>query len=242
MEKVNNRIEIIDALRGLSVLLMVAHHLLHNLVAFLGAPTWMFSNPVFDILQPFFAGVFIFLSGVSSRFSHSNIKRGLIAMAIAIVITVVTSFMNMPIIWGVLHLLAFCMLFYGLTSKIWDKIPEAVMPYLFVSLIIIGAISTSLISIMLTDPIPWIRDMVSILGWRQRGFISFDFFPIIPWLFVFLLGTWAGIPIKAGKLPQWFYNFTVPFFPMVGRKALIIYIIHQPILYGLIILITAVNN
>ena len=61
------RIQAIDALRGLCVVLMCCHHFLYDLAAFLGAPWWIFTNPVLDVLHYFFAGCFILLSGVSSR-------------------------------------------------------------------------------------------------------------------------------------------------------------------------------
>ncbi len=64
----NNRIDIIDAARGLAVILMVFHHAFFDAVEFLGAPPWLFSNPVFNFLHYVFAGLFIFLAGVSSRF------------------------------------------------------------------------------------------------------------------------------------------------------------------------------
>ena len=35
------RIELMDALRGLAVCLMVLHHFLYDLCAFLGAPWWL---------------------------------------------------------------------------------------------------------------------------------------------------------------------------------------------------------
>ena len=232
MKEYRKRIEIIDGLRGLSVVLMVAHHLLYNIWAFLGAPSWVFSNPAFDVLQPFFAGVFIFLSGVSSRLSRSNIKRGLLAFAVAAAITFVTTLMGMPIIWGVLHLLAFCMVFFGITKILWDKIPVKLQPCIFIPLIIAGAIAVSQITIVC--PHPSLRYIVSALGWRQTGFVSFDFFGVVPWLFVFLLGTWGGIYVKDKKLPDWFYEYKIPFFPPIGRKALIIYIFHQPILFAVV--------
>ena len=97
------RIELMDALRGLAVCLMVLHHFLYDLCAFLGAPWWLFTNPVFDVLHYFFAGLFIFLSGISSDFSRSNLKRGAKAMALALGITLVTYFMDMTIVFGVLH-------------------------------------------------------------------------------------------------------------------------------------------
>jgi len=239
MERSNKRIEIIDALRGLSVVLMVIHHMLYNAVAFLGAPGWFFSNPVFDFLQYIFAGLFILLSGVSSRFSRSNIKRGLIAFALAMVITAVTSIVGMPIWFGVLHLLGFCMLFFGLTQKLWDLIPRAVSPLIFIALIVAGGLARANLAPIAENSMT--RYIFSILGWSQEGFVSYDYYPILPWIFVFLLGTWAGVYIRERKLPGWFYDYDVPVFPVIGRKALLIYVIHQPILYGItmgILLIT----
>ena len=222
------RIDIIDALRGLAVILMVFHHLMFDLVEFLGAPSWLFSNPVFNFLHYVFAGLFIFLSGVSSQFSRSNIKRGAKVFAIAILFTVVTSlpFVNEPIRFGVLHLLGFSMIFYGLTRKAWDAIPRAVAPLIYVALIVGTALLTGLVRLDVS--------FLWMLGWYPRGFFSADYFPIFPWLFVFLLGTWAGFYVAERKLPDWFYETRIAVFPAVGRKSLLIYILHQPVMYGII--------
>ena len=219
------RIPLIDVLRGLAVLLMVIHHFLYDLVAFCGAPGWLFSNPVFDFLHFVFAGLFILLSGVSSNFSRSNVKRGLKALACALVITAVTVVMDMPILFGVLHLLGTCMVLYGLTRPLWEKLPFWVVP------------AVSLLGLVLTG------DMVGgvssesrwlwMLGWTYEGFVSTDYFPLLPWVFVFLLGTWAGKYIKAGRMPAWFYGADCPPLAAVGRHSLVIYVLHQPVLYGL---------
>ena len=230
MKEQKNRIQIIDALRGLAVVLMVAHHLLYNLVYFLGAPEWLFTNPVFDVLHYTFAGLFIFLSGVSSRFSRGNIRRGLIALALAFAITAVTLFMDMPIWFGVLHLLGFSMLFFGLTKKLWDLIPRKAAPAIFIIMIVASSLATQYFKPTAENPIA--RTCLSVLGWPQPGFVSYDYFPILPWIFVSLLGTWEGLYIAERKLPARFYEAKVPFFPAVGRKALLIYILHQPVLYG----------
>jgi len=223
----NSRIELIDALRGLSVTLMVIHHFLYNLVYFLGAPRWFFTNPVFDILQPIFAGVFVTLAGVSSRFSRGNIRRGLIVLAIAVGITVVTYLMDMTILFGVLHLLGFSMLFFGLTHKAWDLIPRKIAGVIYASLTVVGALVTT--HITFESPYLWM------FGWTRPEFSSYDYFPILPWFFVFMFGTWAGRYISERKFPEWFYETrNIPMLPTVGRRALIIYIIHQPILYGVV--------
>jgi len=239
MKDSNSRIEIIDALRGFAVVLMVAHHLLYNLVTFLGAPGWFFSNPAFDVLQPFFAGLFIFLSGVSSRFSRSNVKRGLIAFALALVISAVTTFMRMPIWFGVLHLLGFSMLFFGLTRKFWDFIPRFASLVIFVSFFVASLLVGAHFSPR--SGLVWVRGVLFVLGWSQPGFVSFDYFPLMPWLFVFLLGSWAGLYVRDRWLPGWFYEVKVPVFPAVGRKALLVYIVHQPVLYGIVIAIAALR-
>ena len=240
MKENKKRIQLIDAARGFSVVLMVIHHMLYNLVYFLNAPEWLFTNPVFDVLHFIFAGLFIFLSGVSSRFSHSNIKRGLIVIAIAAGITVVTYFMDMPIWFGVLHLLGFSMLYFGLTHKLWDLIPRKAAPIFFVALIIASTLMTTYA--MFDAGNIWLRNTLSILGWPQPGFRSFDYFPILPWVFVFLLGTVTGLDIKERKLPEWFYEAEIPVFPAIGRKALIIYVLHQPVLYGIVLGIMALGG
>ena len=136
MKKNEKRIEIMDALRGISIVLMVIHHLLYNFTEFLGAPKWLFFNPVFEFLQYIFAGLFILLSGVSSRFSRGNVERGAIVAVLAMIITYVTNRMDMPIWFGILHLLGFSMMFFGLTQKLWDLIPKKASPIIFIALIV----------------------------------------------------------------------------------------------------------
>ena len=223
MEK---RIEMIDALRGLSVVFMIFHHLVYDMCEFLGAPWMLFHNPPLDLIHYVFAALFILLSGVSSRFSRSNIKRGVKVLLIAFGIYLVTLFMDMPIRFGVLHLLGFCMVFYGLTHKAWDSVPDIIMPPLCAVLLVGSALTVHFIKI--DTKLLWM------FGWTYPGFYSADYFPIFPWLFVFLLGTWLGKLIRENRFPKRFYEATVPFLPAVGRRSLLIYILHQPVLYGIV--------
>jgi len=235
MEKKKSRIEFLDALRGFAVTLMVIHHALYNAAAFLDAPWWVYRNPVFNVLQALFIGLFIMVSGVSSRFSRGNIERGAIVVVIAVVITYVTVRMDMPIYFGILHLLGLFMIFYGLTRKLWDRIPGKAAPFLYIALVIISVLMRVLLSPSSDNPV--LRDLLFVLGWRQPDFVSYDYQVILPWIFVFLFGTWVGEYIRKERFPVWFYEKKIKFFPIVGRNALLVYVFHQPILFGITMVI-----
>ena len=227
MEK-GKRIDAIDALRGLSLILMVIHHFLLDLTVLCDAPYWIFSNPVFNFLHYIFAGLFVLISGISSRFSHSNLRRGLKCFGVALVITAVTALMNSIIVFGVLHLLGACMILFGLCSGFLDRIPRKVQPVIYIALLLISNWAVNNVDIGNA------AHYLFFLGWTYPGFSSADYFPLFPWMFVFLLGTWVGLYIKEGKFPEKFYTFTMPVLPEIGRKSLVIYVLHQPVLYALI--------
>ena len=194
-------------------------------------PWVWFTNPLFDVLHYFFAGLFILLSGVSSNFSRSNVKRGLKALAVSLGITLVTWFMDMTIVFGVLHLLGACMLLYGLTQKFWQSLHEKA-PWFVPALSIAGILATA----RLVNGYPTTTPHLWMFGLVTPDFYSSDYFPLLPWMFVFLLGTWAGRYVREGKLPRWFYETKAPHLAAVGRQALLIYVAHQPVLYGLTML------
>ncbi len=223
----SRRIELLDAARGFCIILMILHHMAFDLVNLLNAPRWLFYSPLIITLQYIFAGAFILISGISSRFSRSNVRRGGKVIAAALVITLVTWFFGYTVKFGILHFLGFSMVFYGLSSGLWDKIKGAAAPLLYSSLIFVSAYVLNLMN-------PVKIDWLWFLGLYTRDFYSADYFPVFPWIFVFLLGTWLGGLIKEGKMPSWFYTVKPPVLPQIGRKSLIIYMVHQPVLLAIL--------
>ena len=133
------------------------------------------------------------------------------------------------IVFGVLHLLASCMLLFGLTRGFWEALPAWVLPVLCLALIFLTAPCAD--GVTTQTPQLWL------FGFTTPDFASADYFPLLPWFFVFLLGTWAGRYVKAGRLPQWFYTARAPRLALVGRHALLLYVLHQPLLYALTMLL-----
>ena len=84
------------------------------------------------------------------------------------------------------------------------------------------------------------------LGLLYEGFTSSDYFPLLPHLGWYMLGTVLGRTVYADKktrLPGTFRNSGVArFFCWCGRQSLFIYLLHQPIVYGLLELIASLKR
>jgi len=223
-----DRIALIDGLRGLAIIMMVFHHFGYDLVNFAGVDAALIENPVVYILQPIFIGLFMFISGVSCRFSHSNIKRGIRIFAFGLVVTGVTWAMGMPAWFGILHFLGLSSIICGLLLPYIDRLPTKIALPLFVLLFLATNALTA--PSVATDLFFW-------LGFRSAEFSSSDYFPLFPWIFVTLSGLSLGRYVTDRRLPEWFYSIKVPFFAAVGRNTLLVYLLHQPVLYGIVQLI-----
>jgi len=235
-----DRIGIMDDLRGLSVLCMIFYHGFFLLFTVFG---YLIGESLFKIfmpLQPIFASIFIIISGVSSNFSRSNAKRGLKLLLIALVLSIVTIYLlplmgikGLGIRFGILHMMACSMLLYALVrpglSKLSPQLGFAIFAALFVLTynITAGKIGLpGLLELKLPAEL-FTTDYLFSLGFRPpKDFESADYFPIIPYTFLFLAGTFLGrLPT-----PQWAKPVRVRAFAFCGRHALWIYIIHQPVL------------
>ena len=240
-QKPAGRIDLIDAARGLAILLMVIHHALYDAVYFLGAPGWLFANPVFTPLSRFFEVVFILLSGVSCRFSHSNLKRGIIFLAGAAVISAVTYFIGNPIRFGILHFLGVAAVGFGLYQKLRERVKAPTLTKAQSDMARVTVIAVCVAAFALLWNVIYHQtysfEGFGWLGFTYKGYRSSDWFPILPWIFVYIAGNAAGLWVVEHRLPERFYTQKVPFLAAAGRHTLWIYLLHQPILYGLAMLI-----
>ena len=71
-------------------------------------------------------------------------------------------------------------------------------------------------------------------GFPNESFFSTDYFALFPWLFLFLCGLFL-YRLTKDKLPDWkFLKVKIPLFGFVGRHSLLIYLLHQPIIYAVL--------
>ena len=85
-----NRINFLDTVRGICILLMVVYHTMHNLNEIFDVPTILWDTPLLDFLHYFVIGIFLLISGICTAFSHNVFKRGLLLFILGGLLTLFT--------------------------------------------------------------------------------------------------------------------------------------------------------
>ena len=225
------RIWELDALRGVCILCVIVVHFHFDLSFFGGLdltlPAW------YVFIQEYGGAIFVVLSGVCVTLGSKSVRRGLIVFACGMLITAVTYGMyrlgmsgaDVVVKFGVLHLLGVCMLVY----PAFKKLPPAALALLGLAIAITGYAIRGVVV-----PQHWLFP----LGLTYEGFTSSDYFPLFPQLGYFLIGAAIGKTAYREKrtfLPGAFQQTPVArFFCWCGRQSLFIYLLHQPIVYGLL--------
>lgn len=222
------RIPLIDELRGLSILLMVIYHAAVDISNELGALGWLLYSAPIHTLQVIFASVFILISGASTQFSKNNLKRGIKIFAFGMIISLITYLYNPDyfIKFGILHFLGIAAILYVCLGKI--KIHPLIVILLFV-------VSYVLLSQNYNIPHLWI------LGITEPSFSSSDYFPIFPWIFVYVLGIHVGRKLKEEQGAPFIYQSHSKFLAQAGKHTFLIYLMHQPILIAILYVITKIG-
>lgn len=189
------------------------------------------------------APVFIFLAGLSLTISYNRIKnrkpkeiykkfflRGLKLFGIALLITVITylTFPEAFIIFGIINLIAFSVMFGQFFLK-YRRLN------LFLGLLII-ILGFYLQGFRFDFPyLLW-------LGFTPSNFFTFDYFPVLPWFGFALLGMYFGNTFykngkRSFKIKDFSNNLITRFLDFLGRNSLTIYLLHQPLLILILLIL-----
>ncbi|MBP3634046.1 MAG: DUF1624 domain-containing protein [Oscillospiraceae bacterium] len=228
------RLHELDALRGVMIWCVVAIHLIFDLEYFLGID--VIQNPVLQYCVDRFGFLFVILSGVSVTFGSHNLRRGAQVFGCGMLITAVTAgmyFLGMAdrfliIYFGVLHLLGVCMLLWS----VFKHLPTWALAVLAAVFVALGVYLRTVRADFF-----WLLPF----GVTFPGFTSGDYFPLFPHLGWFLLGAFLGRVVYRQKRPllpeRLWENPVGRFFCLCGRRSIWIYLVHQPVLYGIVMLL-----
>ncbi|MFZ5985620.1 MAG: heparan-alpha-glucosaminide N-acetyltransferase [Bacillota bacterium] len=212
-----NRIWEIDLLRGILIITMIVLHALYDLEFFYNVPIG-YSTGMVNIIRVMDATSFILVSGISTSFSRSSFKRGLLVISAALSITLVSYMFNNDyfIVFGILHLMGICMI----SSPLLKKLPAM---WLFVISFILASTNFIIPHINVTN------NYFFMFGLHNSNFASSDYYPLLPWAWAFVFG--VALSKLIYKERKSIFNYTIKDNPVsfLGRNSLWVYIIHQPV-------------
>jgi uncharacterized membrane protein len=227
------RIGGIDALRGLAVIAMVAYHFAFDLAYFRFTAQNFYRDPFWLHSRTVILSSFLLIAGVSlvlaERSGRGHFLRHVATIAACAAAVTAGSYLMFPrsFIWfGVLHAIAVSLLLAR---------PLVARPYLALALGIVVVLAGNLVTSPAFDSraLGWI-------GFATKKPITEDYVPLFPWTGVVLIGIAAGHALAArdfawvaplGGLPalvRW-----------LGRHSLAVYMVHQPVLLGLLWIVAA---
>lgn len=237
----------IDFVRGIAIIMMVGFHLLFDLDYFSVASVPLQAGFWFWFARAT-ASIFIFLVGVSLAISCSRSRasgldkkerikkftlRGAKIFALGLAISAITwlIFPKEFIIFGILH-------FIGLSIILSQPFLEWKWKAL-----VLGALA--IIAGIALQSLRFGSGWLLWLGFAPSGFLTFDYFPLMPWFGLVLVGIFAGnmlypkakrriAVVELGK--NWFAEK----FCWLGRHSLAIYFVHQPVLIAGILLLNGI--
>lgn len=224
---------LIDLWRGIAVLFMIAYHLCFDL-AYFNVLKADFNHQFFWLTaRTLIVSVFLLLVGISLILARQqkNFKRNfwmrevkLIGCALLVSLGSYLVFPDTFIFFGILHFIAVAsLLTLGFVRFYWMNLG-------------LGAIWV-LIGINFESPLfnqPWLQ-WVGLMTYKP---FTEDYVPLFPWFGVVLIGLFVGKLIsreqdksylnRFNPCPQWRWII------WLGRHSLLIYMVHQPIIMGLL--------
>lgn len=256
-KNIKSRIWEVDFFRCICILFVLFDHLMYDFTAL---PYWsnnfyiMGKTPFYYISE--FADVYwshpiriavrialvfllVLLSGLSSSLSRSNSKRLVKLTAASVLVSTVTILMDLmfgmgiSIYFGILHILSLSLLIYMLLNKLWNN------KYFFLivgAIIIAGSLLIKFNSVPYYHTFSYPAFFESIIGLCMIGADSYG---ILPYTGIFLVGVFLGRLLyedKTSLLPSFNVSALKPF-NFIGRNTIYVYIIHQPIILGIVMLI-----
>jgi uncharacterized membrane protein len=229
----------IDFLRGIAIIMMILFHLLFDLAFFTSIKVPVNSGLWFWFARAT-AAIFILLAGISLIISYQRtieagetqagkfFKRGIKIFCYGLLITIITwiFFPTEFIVFGILH-------FIGISIIISQLFFNWKLKNLLLGIILLfSGITLQNFSFNF----PWLLW----LGFTPEQFATFDYFPLLPWFGLILIGLFAGNLLypkakRAFRIPEIGKKIFARQFCWLGQNSLAVYLLHQPVLVVIIL-------
>ena len=218
----------LDVARTLAVVCMVIFHFTFDLALFGKIPPGTMSDPFWYYFARTIAGSFLFLSGVSLWLAHGQAIRWpafrnrwakLAAAAVLLTIASIWLVPGGPIWFGILHAMAATALIGLLALRLPWPVTLALAALIFAAAW--GPHFPALDPLWLV----WI-------GLAENRPMMGDYVPLIPWTAPALVGIAFARALRPETWPMQAPSRLLHRLTFPGRHSLIIYLVHQPLLFG----------
>ena len=218
----SSRDQALDLMRGIAIIMMIMFHLIYDLNEF-GYTNIPLSNFWLTSYWRYLI-VFLFLNAVGislviaygKNFSLNKFIKRLAILGLAALSVSLGTYFLFPDAW----------VYFGILHLIWTATLIAII---FVQFPKISLFVAALIFILGYLNLP----NLSFFGFLLSDYLplsSVDFYPLFPWIaFVF-----TGIYLGHNPIYKKIFFMRVPFLQLVGQHSLIIYLLHQVILFSLV--------
>ena len=217
----------IDALRGTAMILMTVFHALVDIRDFFGFADVRYYEPPLVFIGRSSAILFMFVSGISCRFSKDNVRRGIKVILCGFAVTIATYFFvkDLYVRFGILHFLGTVMVLIGIFEKFVRQ--ETVRKWFFWFAAPLSLLLGFFFSNTRTE-----NPFLFIFGIITPRFQSYDYYPLFPWGGVVFAGYALGLFVyeRRERLASMRKARFVSALCSLGRVSLIYYLVHQPAL------------
>ena len=240
MKPSTSRYALLDELRGLDLISMMLYHGMWDLVYLFDVSAGWYADTPGHLWQQSVCWIFILLSGFCLPLGHHPIRRGAVVFGGGAVVTLVTLlFMPEDVVWfGVLTLLGSAMILTGLAQKWMKKLSPLAGLLLSFGLFCFtrhaaaGSLGFGTLRLWLPSAL-YANYVTAYFGFCPFWFFSTDYFPLVPWLFLFWTGFYLHHLVGQKRMEP-LRRSVCPPLGRLGRHSLLLYMLHQPVIFGLL--------
>ena len=226
----------LDTLRGMTLVSMMVYHACWDLV-YLFRQDWAWYRSFgAHLWQQSICWTFILLSGYCFHLGHHRLRRGLLSLGGGALVSAVSQVAGSPIHWGVLTLLGAAALLTIPLDPLLRRLPaRAGLAGSFCLFFLLREVNLGYLGFegaaLLTLPADWYQNsLTALLGFPGPDFFSADYFSLLPWLFLF----WTGYFLYRLRPEGEGRELRLPLVTTLGRHSLVAYLLHQPLIYGVL--------
>jgi uncharacterized membrane protein len=224
------RLAIVDGLRGFAICLMLVYHSAFDLAWFRVIRADFNHDPLWLGFRAVIVTLFLALVGVSlvlAKRAHPGLPpfwRRIALIVFCAVLVSIASYLTFPqtfISFGILHCIA--------VASVLARPLVAHPRVAFVAGIAVVALGATVqLPLFDTRWLNWV-------GMMTHKPATEDYVPLVPWLGVVLIGVALGALVPRAQRPLEAASRSTPtWLAWAGRHSLIIYMVHQPVLVGIL--------